>query len=158
MVNRALVAYTKIPPFIATLGMMVTARGFAKWYTKGLPISFPTDSFAWLGAGMNPVWILLLVAIAAHVALRYTRYGKCTYAIGANPQAARVAGINVERHIVKIYAVAGALAGLAGILVAARALTAQIGHGGDVRTRRHRHGGDRRGVAGRGGGGRSLAP
>ena len=109
--------------------MMVTARGFAKWYTKGQPISFPTDSFAWLGAGMNPVWILLLVAIAAHVALRYTRYGKYTYAIGANPQAARVTGINVERHIVKIYAVAGLLAGLAGILVAARALTAQAGMG-----------------------------
>ena len=129
VVNGALVAYTRIPPFIATLGMMVTARGFAKWYTKGQPISFPTDSFAWLGAGMNPVWILLLVAIAAHVALRYTRYGKYTYAIGANPQAARVTGINVERHIVKIYAVAGLLAGLAGILVAARALTAQAGMG-----------------------------
>ena len=129
MVNGALVAYTKIPPFIATLGMMVTARGFAKWYTKGQPISFPTDSFAWLGAGMNQVWILLLVAIAAHVALRYTRYGKYTYAIGANPQAARVTGINVERHLVKIYAVAGLLSGLAGVLVAARALTAQSGMG-----------------------------
>ena len=129
MVNGALVAYTRIPPFIATLGMMVTARGFAKWYTKGQPISFPTDSFAWLGAGMNQVWILLLVAIAAHIALRYTRYGKYTYAIGANPQAARVTGINVERHIVKIYAVAGLLSGLAGVLVAARALTAQSGMG-----------------------------
>lgn len=129
VVNGALVAYTRIPPFIATLGMMVTARGFAKWYTKGQPISFPTDHFAALGAGMTPVWILLLVAIAAHVALRYTRYGKYTYAIGANPQAARVTGIDVERHIVRIYAVAGLLAGLAGILVAARALTAQSGMG-----------------------------
>ena len=129
VVNGALVAYTKIPPFIATLGMMVTARGFAKWYTKGQPISFPTDGFAALGAGMTPVWILVLVAIIAHIALGYTRYGKYTYAIGANPQAARVTGINVEQHIVKIYAVAGLLAGLAGILVAARALTAQSGMG-----------------------------
>ena len=129
ILNGALVAYTKIPPFIATLGMMVTARGFAKWYTMGQPVNFPTESFAWLGAGMNPVWILILVAVAAHVALRYTRYGKFTYAIGANPQAARVTGINVEQHLVKIYAVAGLLAGLAGILVAAQALTAQSGMG-----------------------------
>jgi inositol transport system permease protein len=48
-INGWLIAYTKIPPFIATLGMMVTARGFAKWYTKGQPISFPTESFAALG-------------------------------------------------------------------------------------------------------------
>ena len=129
VVNGALVAYTRIPPFIATLGMMVTARGFAKWYTKGQPISFPTDSFAALGAGINPIWIMILVAVIMHVVLRYTRYGKYTYAIGANPQAARVTGIDVERHIVKIYAVAGLLAGLAGILVAARALTAQSGMG-----------------------------
>ncbi|HBD91370.1 MAG: ABC transporter [Rhodobacteraceae bacterium GWE1_64_9] len=129
MVNGALIAYTKIPPFIATLGMMVAARGFAKWYTKGQPISFPTDSFAALGKGMTPVFIFLLVAAVFHVALKYTRYGKYTYAIGANPQAARVSGINVEQHIVKIYAVAGLLSALAGIVVTARGLTAQAGMG-----------------------------
>ena len=129
VVNGALIAYTKIPPFIATLGMMVTARGFAKWYTKGQPISFPTDSFAFLGKGMMPVLIFLLVAGICHVALKYTRYGKFTYAIGANPQAARVSGINVEHHLIKIYAVAGLLSGLAGIVVAARGLTAQAGMG-----------------------------
>jgi inositol transport system permease protein len=128
-INGALIAYTKIPPFIATLGMMVTARGFAKWYTKGQPISFPTEGFAALGAGLAPVWIFLLVAAVMHVALRYTRYGKFTYAIGANPQAARVSGINVEVHLVKIYAVAGLLSGLAGMVVAARGLTAQAGMG-----------------------------
>lgn len=127
--NGALIAYAKIPPFIATLGMMVTARGFAKWYTKGQPVSFPTDSFAALGAGLAPVGIFLLVAAIMHVALRYTRYGKYTYAIGANPQAARVTGIDVERHLVKIYAVAGMLSALAGIVVAARGLTAQAGMG-----------------------------
>lgn len=129
MINGALIAYTKIPPFIATLGMMVTARGFAKWYTKGQPISFPTDSFAAIGKGMMPVLIFILVAIVFHVALKYTRYGKFTYAIGANVQAARVSGINVEKHIIKIYAIAGLLAGLAGIVVAARGLTAQAGMG-----------------------------
>jgi inositol transport system permease protein len=129
MINGALIAYTGIPPFIATLGMMVTARGIAKWYTKGQPISFPTDSFAAIGAGAAPVFIFLIVAVIFHVALRYTRYGKFTYAIGANPQAARVSGINVQRHLIKVYAIAGLLAGLAGIVTAARAETAQAGMG-----------------------------
>lgn len=128
-INGILIAYTRIPPFIATLGMMVTARGFAKWYTKGQPISFPTDSFAFIGKGLAPVVIFLIVAGIMHVVLRYTRYGKFTYAIGANRQAARVSGINVERHIVKVYAVAGLLSALAGIVVASRGLTAQAGMG-----------------------------
>ncbi len=128
-INGLLIAYTKIPAFIATLGMMVTARGFAKWYTKGQPISFPTDSFAAIGKGLAPVLIFLAVAAIMHVVLRYTRYGKFTYAIGANSHAARVSGINVERHIVKVYAVAGLLSGLAGIVVASRGLTAQAGMG-----------------------------
>ena len=54
-----------------------------------------------------PVIIFLVVALIFHIALRYTRYGKFTYAIGANPQAARVSGINVGRHLIKVYAIAG---------------------------------------------------
>ncbi|MCW0980970.1 ABC transporter permease [Agrobacterium sp. BT-220-3] len=129
IVNGMLIAVTGIPPFIATLGMMVTARGIAKWYTKGQPISFPTESFASIGSGAWPVVIFLLVAVTFHLALRYTRYGKFTYAIGANMQAARVSGINVQLHLVKVYAIAGLLAGLAGIVTAARAETAQAGMG-----------------------------
>ncbi|PZQ47132.1 MAG: ABC transporter [Rhodovulum sulfidophilum] len=129
LVNGSLIAYTGIPPFIATLGMMVSARGVAKWYTKGQPISFPTEAFAKIGSGIWPVVIFLIVALIFHVALRYTRYGKYTYAIGANPQAARVSGIDVGKHLVKVYAVAGTLAGLAGIVTAARAQTAQAGMG-----------------------------
>ncbi|CUX41204.1 ABC transporter permease [Agrobacterium tumefaciens] len=129
IVNGMLIAVTGIPPFIATLGMMVTARGIAKWYTKGQPISFPTESFASIGSGAWPVVIFLLVAVTFHIALRYTRYGKFTYAIGANMQAARVSGINVQLHLVKVYAIAGLLAGLAGIVTAARAETAQAGMG-----------------------------
>lgn len=128
-INGFLIAYSRIPPFIATLGMMVTARGFAKWYTKGQPISFPTESFAAIGKGLAPVLIFLAVAAVMHVVLRYTRYGKFTYAIGANRQAARISGINVERHTVKVYAVAGLLSALAGIVVASRGLTAQAGMG-----------------------------
>lgn len=128
-INGFLIAYSRIPPFIATLGMMVTARGFAKWYTKGQPISFPTESFAAIGNGLAPVLIFLAVAAVMHVVLRYTRYGKFTYAIGANRQAACVSGIDVERHTVKVYAVAGLLSALAGIVVASRGLTAQAGMG-----------------------------
>jgi len=129
LVNGVLIARTGIPPFIATLGMMVSARGVAKWYTKGQPISFPTESFAKIGSGIWPVVIFLAVALVFHIALRYTRYGKFTYAIGANPQAARVSGIDVGRHLIKVYAIAGVLAGLAGIVTAARAQTAQAGMG-----------------------------
>ena len=129
LINGVLIAYTKIPPFIATLGMMVTARGLAKWYTRGQPVSFPTDSFAAIGKGMMPVLIFLCVAILFQLALRYTVYGKHTYAIGSNPEAARASGVNVEHHLVLVYLIAGLLAGLAGMVVAARGLTAQSGMG-----------------------------
>jgi len=129
IINGLLIAYTKIPPFIATLGMMVSARGVAKWYTKGQPVSGLTDQFDFIGSGIWPVIIFLAVALIFHVALRYTRYGKFTYAIGANVQAARVSGIDVESHLIKVYAIAGLLAGLAGVVTAARAQTAQAGMG-----------------------------
>ncbi|MET3896412.1 inositol transport system permease protein [Devosia sp. UYZn731] len=129
VVNGSLISYTKIPPFIATLGMMVSARGVAKWYTKGQPVSGLTPEFNFIGSGIWPVIIFLGVALIFHIGLRYTRYGKFTYAIGANPQAARVSGINIERHLVKVYAIAGMLAGLAGLVTAARAQTAQAGMG-----------------------------
>ncbi|KKX30740.1 ABC transporter permease [Rhizobium sp. LC145] len=128
-INGQLIARTKIPPFIATLGMMVTARGISKWYTKGQPVSGLTENFTFIGTGIWPVVVFLAVAIIFHIALRYTRYGKFTYAIGANVQAARVSGINIEAHLVKVYAIAGMLAGLAGVVTAARAQTAQAGMG-----------------------------
>jgi len=129
LVNGTLIAATAIPPFIATLGVMVTARGFAKWYTHGEPVSLLTDSYAAIGGGAVPVVIFLATALFFHVALRYTRYGKYTYAIGANPQAARVSGIRVGRHLVVVYTVAGVLSGLAGIVTSARAESGQAGMG-----------------------------
>src|SRR5471032_2604085 len=105
IVNGGLIAITKIPPFIATLGMMVSARGVADWYTDGQPIGNLEESYAIIGSGWWPVAIFLVVAAIFHIALRYTRYGKFTYAIGANPLAARVSGINVERHIVIVYGI-----------------------------------------------------
>jgi inositol transport system permease protein len=124
-INGLLIAYTGIPPFIATLGMMVTARGLAKWYTRGTPVGVLRETYGAIGAGITPVIIFLIVAAIFFVALRYTRYGKFTYAIGANPQAARVSGINIGRHLIKVYAIAGLLAGLAGVVTSASVLSGQ---------------------------------
>jgi len=125
LINGWLIAYIKIPPFIATLGMMVTARGIALWYTEGKPISFPTESFKAVGDGLMPVWIFLAVAVMFWLLLRFTLYGKRTYAIGSNEAAARMAGINVERHLMLVYTIAALLAGLAGLVLTARSQTAQ---------------------------------
>lgn len=129
LINGVLIAYVKIPPFIATLGMMVSARGIARLYTKGQPISGATDQFTFLGSGALPVVVFLVIAFIFNFLLRYTRYGKFTYAIGSNVQAARVSGVNIESHLLKVYATAGMLAGLAGVVTVARAQTAQSGMG-----------------------------
>ncbi len=129
LINGSLIAFTGIPPFIATLGMMVAARGFAKWFTGGMPVSMLTPEFAWIGEGSNPVVIFLVITLIAHIVLRYTRFGKFTYAIGANRQAARVSGINVNRHLIWIYSIAGLLSGIAGTVTAARAISGQSGMG-----------------------------
>lgn len=132
LVNGLLIAYTRIPPFIATLGMMVAARGAAKWWSKGRPISFPTDSFTTLGNGFGgwmPVVIFIGLAILFYLILKYTVYGKHTYAIGSNEEAAVMSGISVERHKVLVYAIAGMLAALAALVLASKNLTAQAGMG-----------------------------
>jgi len=129
VLNGTLIAYTSIPPFIATLGVMVSARGIAKWYTHGQPVSMLTDAYADIGGGAVPVMIFLAAALIFHIALRYTRYGKFTYAIGANPQAARISGINVAGHLIVVYTIAGTLSGLAGIVTSARAVSGQAGMG-----------------------------
>ncbi len=129
LLNGSLIAFTKIPPFIATLGMMVSARGVADWYTDGQPIGNLSEDYGAIGSGWWPVIIFLSMAMLFHLALRYTRYGKFTYAIGANPLAARVSGINVERHIMLVYSVAGLMSGLCGVVHTARAISGQAGVG-----------------------------
>ncbi len=128
-INGSLIAFTKIPPFIATLGMLVMMRGVANWYSKGSPISFPTDSYIAIGKGMTPVLIFIAVAILFHFIMTKTLYGRRTYAIGSSETAARRSGINVERHLVLVYAIAGMLASLAGVVLSARGQTAQSGMG-----------------------------
>ena len=112
-VNGALVAYTRIPPFIATLGMMVFARGMSRWWSNGNPVSFPTEGYAVIGKGMMPVVMFVVLAVLFHCIMTYTRYGKHCYAIGSNEAAARMSGINTEHHKILVYVIAGALAALA---------------------------------------------
>jgi len=128
-INGSLIARTGIPAFIATLGMLVSARGAAAWYNNGKPVSFLSDEFTNLGQGAWPVAIFLTVALVFHILMRYTKYGKHTYAIGSNEEAARVAGINIKRHKIIVYSIAGALSGLAGVVTASRAMSAQAGMG-----------------------------
>ncbi|AKS47164.1 monosaccharide ABC transporter membrane protein, CUT2 family [Octadecabacter temperatus] len=129
IINGLLVAYSRIPPFIATLGMMLFARGVAQWWSLGNPVSFPTESYAKIGAGMMPVIIFLSLAVLFHFIMNYTVYGKHTYAIGSNEAAARMSGINVPRHLVLVYLIAGGLAGLAAVILTSKNLTAQSGMG-----------------------------
>ncbi len=128
-INGSLVAFTGIPPFIATLGMFLVCRGIAQWWTRGQPVSFPTENFAWIGSGMNPVIWFLLLALLFHLILKYTVYGKHTYAIGSNEDAARMSGINVKRHKVLVYMIASMLAAFAAIVLSSKNLTAQSGMG-----------------------------
>ncbi|WP_135450467.1 MULTISPECIES: ABC transporter permease [Tabrizicola] len=144
LINGLLVAYTKIPPFIATLGMMVSARGVARWWSNGQPVSFPTESYGSLAngdllggmtfgilswPGQNPAVVFVLLAILFHIVMAYTLYGKRSYAIGSNEAAARMSGINVDRHKVLVYAIAGLMAAVAAILLTSKNLTAQAGMG-----------------------------
>ena len=128
-INGALIAYTRIPPFNATLGMMVFARGLSRWWSNGNPVSFPTEGYAAIGKGMMPVVIFVTLAIVFHLVLTQTRFGKHNYAIGSNEDAARMSGINVQGHKVLVYVIAGMLAALAAVVLSSKNLTAQAGMG-----------------------------
>lgn len=124
-VNGLVVAYLKLPPFIATLGMMVIVYGFACIYTNAQPIGGLRDDFTNIASGSisfipNLVLIATIVILVIWFVYNHTRFGKYIYAIGGNPNAAEVSGVKVEKTLVKVYALAGALYGLAGALLAAR--------------------------------------
>lgn len=123
--NGTLVAYAKLPPFIATLGTMSLARGLQLIYTQAKVVGSVKDSYKHIAQGfIGPIPNLVIyVAIASFLVwliLKHTRLGANFYAIGGNPQAARVAGINVEANLVIVYALAGLLYGVAGVLQSSR--------------------------------------
>src|SRR6201984_3136517 len=120
----------KVPPFVVTLGGMSAFRGAALLFAAGGPISGFQPSFTWWGQGKVgpvpvPVIIFLLAALIAHVVLRYTRYGRQVYAVGGNPEAARLSGLNVTRLIMSVYIIMGFFAGLGSFVLAARLNSAE---------------------------------
>jgi inositol transport system permease protein len=134
LINGSLVAKTRIPPFIATLGTYTAIRGAALLYTGGRPISDLTDEYDFIGQGdvigiPAPIIILVIMAIVTHILYAHTKFGKYIYAIGGNEQAARVSGIDAAKYKMLIYVYASFLAGLAGLVVSSRIGSGQAGLG-----------------------------
>jgi inositol transport system permease protein len=121
----------KVPPFVVTLGGMSAYRGAALLFAAGGPISGFEPNFVWLGQGRIlgqvpvPVVIFLAFAVLAHIVLRYTRYGRQIYAVGGNPEAARLSGLNVRAVITSVYVIMGFFAGLGAFVLAARLNSAE---------------------------------
>jgi len=131
-VNGTLIAKAKIPPFIATLGMMSITRGLAQVLSDVKPIYFEgTPEFYELFMGKplfgipNAVFIMFGAAIIASLVLTKTTLGRYTFALGSNEEATRLSGVNVDRWKIAVYATCGLYAGLAGTLIGARMNSAQ---------------------------------
>ena len=123
--NGYLIAYGKLPPFIATLGSMSIAKGLQLIYTKAAVVGSLNQNFKNISQGSigpipNLIIYVIIAAFIVWVVLKHTRQGTHFYAIGGNAQAARVSGINVERDLMMVYTYAGILYGIAGTLLASR--------------------------------------
>ena len=130
MASGLLISRVKVPPFVATLGMMTVARGLALTYTQGRPITGLPDAFRYIGTGyLGPIPMPIIVAavafLAGYVLLTRTRMGMYIYALGNNPIAAHYTGIATSKYITFVYVLAGALAALAGMILVARLDSAQ---------------------------------
>jgi ribose/xylose/arabinose/galactoside ABC-type transport system permease subunit len=123
------VAFGRLPPFIVTLGMMTVARGLALVISQGKPVSNLSSSFTSIGGNFGavpiPVLVLLAVGGLSWLFLGNTRLGRYVYAVGGNENAAWAAGINIQGVKLFAYSVSGGLAGLAGVVLAARITTGQ---------------------------------
>lgn len=120
----------KVPPFVVTLGGMSAFRGAALLFAGGGPISGFDSAYTWWGQGYVgrvpvPVIIFLVAAVIAWVALRYTRFGRNVYAVGGNPEAARLSGVDVDRITLSVYVIIGFMAGLGGFVLSARLNSAE---------------------------------
>ena len=137
--NGFLITKARITPLIVTLGTLGMAQGAALLLTGGVNVrGVPTELVTTIGVGRLfgtiPYFVVIAAGVTAAgaVALAFTRFGRYTYAIGSNEEAARRAGIAVDRHLIKVYGLSGLLAGLAGFLSLARFATTTIaGHATD---------------------------
>ena len=129
-VSGLLITKGRLPPFIATLGMMSVARGAALVFTDGRPISGFDESLRWLSTGRLagipvPVVLTVVLYLAASVVLNRTRFGRYVYAIGGNEEATRLSGVDTAFHKTTVYVLSGVAASLAAVLLTARLNSAQ---------------------------------
>jgi inositol transport system permease protein len=124
-INGSLVAFFRLAPFIATLGMLTAARGLANIYSGGRPVSRLEPDYNWFGQGgilgiPTPIVLLLIVALGTHYFLTRRKTGRYVYSIGSNEEAVKLAGIDVRRVKLLIYTYSGLLAGLGGVIISGR--------------------------------------
>ncbi|MGD9633590.1 MAG: ABC transporter permease [Pirellulales bacterium] len=123
--NGLMITRFRLPPFVATLGMLSIARGMTRLWTGGFPITDLGPQFTWMGIGYwlrvpMPVWISAALVALFVIITRRTRFGRYVYAVGGNERAARLSGLNVNQIKRRVYLLGGALAGVAGLLATAR--------------------------------------
>ena len=134
LVNGLLIAYGRVVPFIATLAMLAAARGLAEIIAQRRTqiVSVPgfTDFFRHDVLGI-PLLVIIFAVVAAigWLVLNRTTFGRRTFAVGGNPEAARLAGINVQRHTVALYVIVGLCCGIAAVMIVARTTTGSSTHG-----------------------------
>jgi ribose transport system permease protein len=129
LANGALIAYLRLPPFIVTLGALTGLRGVAYLIASGTTVLNRDLGFAWMSNGhLGPVpWLVILglaTVLVAWFVLRRTVLGVHVYAVGGNPEAARLTGIDVRRVLLFVYGASGLCAGLAGAMSASRLYSA----------------------------------
>jgi len=129
-INGVIITRGRIPPFIATLGMLTVARGLTLMYTEGQPVTGLPEAFRFIGAGSigpipMPIIVFGLAFIVIYIMLTRMRLGEYIYLLGDNPVAARLAGIPTHRMYVLVYAISGLLSALAGLVLIARLDSAQ---------------------------------
>ena len=125
LLNGMAVTRFKLPPFVATLGMLSIARGLTMLWTGGFPITDLGSQFGFIGAGFwigvpMAVWISAALVAIFYVVSQRTTLGRYIYAVGGNEKATAYSGVNVNRVKIWVYALCGALAGVAGLIVTAR--------------------------------------
>ena len=127
LVNGLTIAKGRIQPFVVTLAMMIAARGLALAFTgeNSVRVDAGASGLTWLGRGWIgpipvPVVLLALAYLVGWLALRYTTFGRHVYAVGDDVDAARLLGLETDRVLIGTYALSGALAGLAGVVLASR--------------------------------------
>ena len=124
--SGSMIAFFGVPPFVATLGMMMVGSGLAYMLSSGLSIYQLPQSFDWLGRGddfgglPNAVVLMIVLYLLAHITMSRTTIGRYIYAVGGNPEAARLSGVPVKKILLWVYASCGALAGLGGVIMASQ--------------------------------------